>query len=271
MKPIESEAVFFLKFLGSLLKLPFTLLLILVRQRKLADLKEPWEKVTEFVTSAKLTFWLIVVNIAWFVVMNVLLAGGTIDIGFIDRYFVSYPTSLVSLDIIPVIGSWFTHAGVGHLLGNMLFLFILGRVVEKNFGPGKTAFIYFGSALIADLIRSLVHLFFLSSDVGAVGASGAISGFAAVAMLVNPFYITILGGFLPIMVLGWLFLVGDITGILFPVEGDNVAHFAHLGGFFAVTLLAFFFSKQERAKMVKGFFINVATFGVFLIWLFFFR
>jgi len=62
---------------------------------------------------------------------------------------------------------------------------------------------------------------------------------------------------LPVMVIGWIAIIADITGVLVP-QNDNIGHFAHLGGYFAVTVLVFLLSQQEKKKMLTGLIINVA-------------
>jgi membrane associated rhomboid family serine protease len=67
----------------------------------------------------------------------------------------------------------FLHGGFGHLLGNMIFLFIIGFVVETALG--KTAFTF--GYLLTGLAGGLLYIAFNSnSDIPTIGASGAIAG-----------------------------------------------------------------------------------------------
>ncbi|WP_166266746.1 rhomboid family intramembrane serine protease [Marinobacter caseinilyticus] len=67
----------------------------------------------------------------------------------------------------------FLHGGWGHLLGNMLFLFLLGFTVEKAMGPGK----YLVAYLLCGVFSGLTYTAFsLGSKMPLVGASGSISG-----------------------------------------------------------------------------------------------
>lgn len=91
-------------------------------------------------------------------------------------------------------------------------------------------------------------------------------GLVSTAILINPFYLTyffIPFVPIPIMIVGWLTIWADIMGILNP-SFDGIGHFAHLGGFLAITIIMFFLTKIDRKKLIKGFLINL----VFLILMF---
>jgi membrane associated rhomboid family serine protease len=164
---------------------------------------------------------------------------------------VMQPEHLWNLNLLPMAASWFLHASVAHLLGNLLFLFLFGRIVERHFGTARFLLIYFGSAIVSDVISSL-------AGQGGIGASGAIAGLISAAILIEPFYITFIVGIpLPIILVGWLAIFADVMGILNPVPGDNVGHFAHLGGYIAISILIFLFNAEERGKMLKGLITNM--------------
>jgi membrane associated rhomboid family serine protease len=170
-----------------------------------------------------------------------------------------YPADLFSIRAYTLITSGFMHASWEHLLGNMLALFIFGRVVEKKLGYAKTALIYFGALIISGVFSSLIDLYITGSTTPSLGASGAIMGLVAAAILIDPFYITFdLIIPLPIMIVGWITIYSDISGIISPVA-DDIGHFAHLGGFLSVGVLLFLFERDERQKFKKGLIINVIS------------
>ncbi|WP_339798773.1 rhomboid family intramembrane serine protease [uncultured Marinobacter sp.] len=67
----------------------------------------------------------------------------------------------------------FLHGGWGHLIGNMVFLFLLGFTVERALGPVRYLLAYLACGALSGVIYTL---FTLGSTVPLVGASGSISG-----------------------------------------------------------------------------------------------
>lgn len=146
--------------------------------------------------------------------------------------------------IIPLFTSMFLHAGLLHLLGNMLFLWIFGDNVEEFFGHAGYLVFY----LFCGVASGLTHIFFnLNSSVPAVGASGAISGVLGAYLLLYPrnriltlilFFVVPLPAFI---ILGYWFLLQFAAGIssFGAAATGGVAWWAHIGGFitgFLITL-----------------------------------
>ncbi|MBA2114931.1 rhomboid family intramembrane serine protease [Bremerella alba] len=81
----------------------------------------------------------------------------------------------------------FLHAHAMHLLGNMLFLFLFGFIVEGKIGWWKFLAIYIGIAFIRGiLLQVLVMLFNPSLQAAALGASGVIFALMAIAIIWAP-------------------------------------------------------------------------------------
>jgi len=137
----------------------------------------------------------------------------------------------------------FLHGNTGHLLGNMVFLWILGCMLEIGSGRILFTILYLASGLAAGLFFDTVYA---ASTTPLVGASGAISGLmGAYTVLygkkrVNVFYS-----------LGFYFNTARIPAVaLLPVwlanEGyqlffggaSHVAYVAHIGGIVAGAGLA---------------------------------
>ena len=161
--------------------------------------------------------------------------------------------SFFQLNFLPMAAGWFLHANLAHLIGNLVALLVFGRIVERRFGTFKFFFIYFLAGIVSDLVASV-----LFGEIG-IGASGAIYGLMATAMLINPFYITFsLYVPLPVVVVGWIYAFSNISGLIVPVLGDNTGYIAHLSGFFVVSLLVYMFTKHDQ-KIKRGMAINVLT------------
>ena len=249
MEEIDSESKFVWKIILRILMLPITFIMVLFGKKEFKELLEPLRLFFVFIFEAKFVILLIFLNVAIFI-WSAFWSDATINL------LVSYPKDLLSLKAYTLITSGFLHANVTHLLGNMLALFIFGRVVERKLGIGKTVLIYFGALIISGIFSSGIDLL-LGNNIPGLGASGAIMGLVAAATLLDPFYFTYeLIMPLPIMFVGWLTIYADIIGIINPTA-DGIGHFAHLGGFLSVTILLFFLTTEDKNTLKKGFYINI--------------
>jgi membrane associated rhomboid family serine protease len=184
----------------------------------------------------------------------------------IQKYFLSYPGKF---QLANWILSTFYHASFPHLLSNVLFLYILGRAVEARVGPGKWLLFYILAGFFSMLMDSFIRGFVITYDKApAVGASGAISGLAAVSALLSPFtYIINRIKFpLPVFLIAWLMVYTDVTGLF---SDDRIAHWAHLAGFFSVFVTAYLLSEKEQRELRNGFFLNLVFFILTVIILYF--
>ena len=99
----------------------------------------------------------------------------------------------------------------------------------------------------------------LNNNIGGIGASEALMGLVATAILLSPFYITYMSIIpLPVMVVGWLFIWADVTGIINPTA-DGIGHFAHLGGFISIAVIMFLLNSEAKSKLKRGFLINIIS------------
>ena len=139
---------------------------------------------------------------------------------------------------VTVLTSMFLHGGWAHLLFNMLFLWIFGNNVEDRLGRLRFLGFYLLGGVAAVALQFLANP---SSDIPTIGASGAIAAVLAGYLLLFPRAVVItLIGWIPVPLPAMLFLLfwiglqvlgaaagfSDVGG-----GGDNVAYFAHLGGF----------------------------------------
>jgi hypothetical protein len=137
---------------------------------------------------------------------------------------------------LPLVTSMFLHAGIAHIVGNMLFLWIFGDNVEAAFGHFWYLLFYFACGVGS----GLVHIAFnLNSHIPALGASGAISGVLGAYIVLEPRnrILTLVFIFLvrvpAVIVLGLWFLLQFLSGIgsLGSTVNGGVAVWAHIGGF----------------------------------------
>ncbi len=152
--------------------------------------------------------------------------------------------------LIPLFTSMFLHAGLAHLLGNMLFLWIFGDNVEEFFGHFGYLIFY----IFCGIASGLAHIAFnLHSSLPAVGASGAISGVLGAYILLYPTnrILTLVLIFLvPIpafIILGYWFILQFAAGIssFGAAATGGVAWWAHIGGFLVGLLITLVFKQKK--------------------------
>jgi len=157
-------------------------------------------------------------------------------------------------DIAYIFSSMFMHAGLAHLGGNMLYLWIFGDNVEDSMGHGRYLLFY----LVGGLVASLAHIFTNpTSQIPTVGASGAIAAVLGAYLVLYPnsrvLTIIPLGFFLRMtmipaaIVLGLWFVFQLFSGVISMGGPDvgGVAFWAHIGGFVAGVILAKIFARKR--------------------------
>lgn len=142
--------------------------------------------------------------------------------------------------------SMFMHGDLGHLFGNMLYLWIFGDNIEYALGHLRYILFYVLVGIGAAALQIISHPL---SDIPMIGASGAISGVLGAYLLKFPrnrisvlfFFIFIIRVVkIPaLIVLSFWFLLQLYSGYLsaYPGAGGGVAWFAHIGGFISGLIL----------------------------------
>lgn len=153
----------------------------------------------------------------------------------------------IDLWLLPTFSSMFLHGSLGHLVGNMFFLWIFGDGVENRLGARRFVLFYALCGVAAAAAQSWTDQ---QSSVPMIGASGAIGGLLGGYLVLYPrARITML---LPILfwpiffelpamtfLLWWLLeqVALGTLGMLLPQAGGGVAWWAHAGGFIAGAIL----------------------------------
>jgi membrane associated rhomboid family serine protease len=216
-------------------------------------------------TTPVVTVLLIVVNVlAFFFELSLgsRLEAFVMSAAFVPARYTSGGLSLGELG--PGLGSalvsMFLHGGWGHLLGNMLFLWIFGDNVEDRLGHVRYVIFY----LLSGYAATFAHLWAgPGSTVPAIGASGAISGVLGAYLFLHPkariqtllilgFFIRLIyvpaWVFLPLWFLMQLFSGAASLGARTAAETGGVAWFAHIGGFIAGPLLLLLLGARRRSQ-----------------------
>ncbi len=220
---------------------------------------------------------LILGNIAVFIVMSLypsLLVPGAnspesvlSELGMVPAYVLS------GEKLYTIFTSMFLHAGLAHLLGNMLFLYIFGDNIESAMGRVRYLLFYLVSGLGA-IVFHIVSLTFIPRDalfnpglaglanpwlVPAVGASGAISGVLGSYILLFPtnrvrlftwFFFPVIIELPAYVYLLFWFSFQLIMGYASTIAGvsTGVAFWAHIGGFITGMALTPLFVDKERLR-----------------------
>ena len=137
--------------------------------------------------------------------------------------------------ILSVFTYMFLHGGWSHIIGNMLFLWVLGDNIEDAMGPLRYFFFY----MLCGAAGGIAHLVAHPDSVAPlVGASGAVAGVVAAYLMLRPCarIVVLLFGFVPFSigsawVLGFWALM-QVWNVVSAAGGDT-AWWAHVGGFVA--------------------------------------
>lgn len=174
------------------------------------------------------TYWLIYVCTVVFVTQFVLRhSAPALDV----RLETAMTFQPAAPTLLGLFGYQFLHANLLHLLGNMLFLWVFGPLVEDRFGRIGFAAFY----LVGGMVAGGVHA--LSSNAPVIGASGAISAVTGAFLVLFPLtHIRILLFFILIGVFSipaWWFIAFAVAkDLLFEAwGGEQIAYAAHLGGY----------------------------------------
>ena len=202
-------------------------------------------------TAPLVTYALIALNVLFFMVE---MSGGEPFIrqwAFVPARFLASPAA----DFPTLFSSMFMHAGLLHLGGNMLYLWIFGDNVEDRFGHLKFLLFYILGGLGATFAQMA---FSAGSDVPNLGASGAIAAVLGAYILLFPqgrVRVMMGRGVVPmpaLMVIGLWFALQLFSGIGSVADtaqtGGGVAYMAHVGGFVAGFVLTFLFRGKPVAQ-----------------------
>ena len=182
---------------------------------------------------------------------------------FFDRWALVPVQLLVSgsAELFTPVSALFIHGGTIHLIGNLLFLWFIGRQVEFRLGSLRYIAFYLVCGVAAALMQVLAEP---TSPVAIIGASGA------TAATIGAWYKHIVGQDFPqnypnhdyhfpqshlpvILVVAFWFLIQFFNGVTqvgqTQMQTGGVAFFSHIGGFVAGIVLFRLFLNDRTAKL----------------------
>ena len=223
------------------------------------------------------TFNLIAINVIVFIAST--LAGEGMYDNFSLHYLFNVHDYAHSLDI-PInarfepwqlISHMFMHANIGHIFSNMFAVFMFGAVLEKVWGGQRFLFFYFATGIGAVALHIAVQLFLVYNATGSfdptlpkllehqevlatyfsttVGASGAVFGILVAFGMLFP-NTELMMIFFPIPIKAKyfvsLYVIFELVMGMRMSNGDNIAHFAHLGGALFGFIIVKIWNKQRH-------------------------
>lgn len=142
----------------------------------------------------------------------------------------------------------FLHGDIFHLLGNLLFFYIVALLLEDLWGRLAFALFYVAAGMLAGLSQALLDL---HSMIPVIGASGAIAGcmgaftfrFASRRIKMAYWFGLIFRGtfLLPAWLFGGVWFIKEVISFKMDPSGGGVAVMAHIGGFLVGLATAFAF------------------------------
>ena len=157
-----------------------------------------------------------------------------------------------------------------HVFFNMFSVYMFGRTIESVWGSRRFLFFYMTTGIGAGLVQELTWYFALGdaiahteavigweqtslmlNNVITIGASGAVFGILLAFGMMFP-NVELFLMFVPIPIKAKYFVIGyGVIELLLGIRsssGDNVAHFAHLGGMLFGLILILYWRKKGNGS-----------------------
>jgi membrane associated rhomboid family serine protease len=212
---------------------------------------------------------LIIMNVIVFLIQKTFEGRGS---GWMEDFFALHDFRSSFFKPHQIVTYMFLHGGFMHIFWNMLILWMFGSILENYWGPKRFLTFY----IVCGIGAALLHLLVIYQELSPVfdslntlpiheqmairadahmninqstlGASGAIFGCMVAFGLLFPNSLIYIYALIPIKA-KWAVLAYVVYELFLGVQnnaGDNVAHWAHLGGGLVGLLLVFYWRKTDR-------------------------
>lgn len=138
-----------------------------------------------------------------------------------NLFFSVYHSSLSNpLTYVRFIGHVLGHANWNHFIGNIMFILIVGPLLEEKYGSADILFVILATALVTGIAN---YVFFPQYRV--LGASGVVFALILLSSLTS-----FKDGTIPLtfILVSILYIGGEVYSALFVT--DNVSNFSHIVG-----------------------------------------
>lgn len=166
-------------------------------------------------------------------IVTLILPDLRITLGMSPYYFTSRPWTIIT--------NLFIHAGVWHILTNMLTLYFFGSYLSRLIGDRNFLIIYF----LGGILGNVVYLWLGPTFSVAIGASGAVFAVAGALTVLRP-KLTVFIIPIPVPIPLWIAVLGGFALLSIPSFMSNIAWQAHLGGLVFGLAAGFFFKRRRR-------------------------
>lgn len=200
------------------------------------------------IDTRSVTFNIILINVIVFIISSV------VGEKMVEMFGLFYPASPY-FKPVQIVSHMFMHGGIAHIFFNMFALWMFGTVLERVWGPRRFLIYYFVTGLGAVALHTAVQAWIVYNFTGSIHPPiYAVNEYSQVAALYTSPTVGASGAVFGILVaFGMLFPNTELIMLFFPVPikakyfvliyvvleiyqgivmnpGNNVAHFAHLGG-----------------------------------------
>ncbi len=182
-----------------------------------------------------LSFVLICIGVQ---VLNIL-TGGASNRAVFSVYRSSF---LNPLAYVRCICHVFGHSSWDHLLGNMMYLLILGPMLEEKYGSSNMIFIMVTTALITGIVNMI---FFPHARL--LGASGIVFAMILLSSITITEKNTIPVSFI---LVAFIYIGQQVFAGLFT--RDNISQMAHIVGGMVGSVLGFVMNKYKMSRYERG-------------------
>lgn len=189
---------------------------------------------------------------------------------FLSTLFVSFfpnlviflaftPSDLYRLRLWTLVTALFLHSGILHLMSNMIFLFVLGRTLERVAGAKRFLSVFF----IGGILSFVISIPFYNFNTLMLGSSAAIFSVASTVMLMTPLSFSIIF-FAPVGAVSLFYFLLNIVSAYYGISTD-VAYVSHIIGFMVGVPFGIRWSNNWRRNL--GIAILLVIIYLLVIWI----
>jgi membrane associated rhomboid family serine protease len=172
--------------------------------------------------------WLLIVNTAVFVLnwFSVILFNADPF-----RFFGLVPYEVLRFGFVwQIVTYMFLHGGFGHILFNMLALWMFGLDLERDWGTRQFLKYYFYCGIAAGLCVLVSGVIFGQMGARTIGSSGAIFGLLLAFGVLYPDRTVLMSFLFPIKAKYFVMIIGAIAFMSSFRVNTGISDIAHLGG-----------------------------------------